>query len=86
MFQFIIFDYDGWMILLYENGKQTEYWCSDANNWNSVWKIIDIAKKSYLDTEVIHIKYDDEIDDIVERYDIFNLTKNDIEELKLLSS
>ena len=80
--KFIYFNYgDGWMILLYENGKNTKYWNDAEDYYDDVCWII---KKTGYETVEIKVKDYDELEDYLDEHgiDVFNLTEENIEELK----
>lgn len=83
MYKIIIFDYDSWMIFVYKDGEQIEYWSGAEDDWEQSWKTIKYMNPK----EEITVKMDsyDEVLKLEEEFDnknFFNLTEKDIEKLK----
>jgi len=79
----IYFEYDdGWMIVLYCNGKNVKYWNCDEHYWDDACEYINLLNK-YEKVLKLHLKLKAHED--IDKYDIFDLTESDIEELKSIS-
>ena len=76
-----IFDYkEGWMILLYKDGKEDTYWNSSEDDWDRAWKVIDLLELPKENVYYWKLESYDRVNQIVE--DVFYLNEYEIRYLE----